>query len=173
MLTICGTFDLLFFFFFLGQLCLLLRISYKKRTASSYVIQFIMLPCIECSQSFKTLRELRRHERCHLRKLHCGECDCYFTSKEKEATHIATVHRRSIATQTEWPSSHRSDDRRQVRLPKRAHYPRPRWQPVKSSRVEATPRREVASVIINPKDPLGLEEDDDLDLSEPVDIQIG
>ena len=132
-----------------------------------------MLPCIECSQSFKTLRELRRHERCHLRKLHCGECDCYFTSKEKEATHIATVHRRSIATQTEWPSSHRSDDRRQVRLPKRAHYPRPRWQPVKSSRVEATPRREVASVIINPKDPLGLEEDDDLDLSEPVDIQIG
>ena len=75
MLTICGIFDLLFFFFFLGQLCLLLRISYKKRTASSYVIQFIMLPCIECSQSFKTLRELRRHERCHLRKLHCGECD--------------------------------------------------------------------------------------------------
>ena len=96
-----------------------------------------------------------------------------FTSKEKEATHIATVHRRSIATQTEWPSSHRSDDRRQVRLPKRAHYPRPRWQPVKSSRVEATPRREIASVIIDPKDPLGLEGDDDLDLSEPVDIQIG
>ena len=40
-------------------------------------------------------------------------------------------------------------------------------------RVEATPRREVASVVVNPKDPLGLEGNDDLDLLEPVDIQIG
>ena len=46
-------------------------------------------------------------------------------------------------------------------------------QPLKSLQVDATPRREVASVVVNPKDPLGLEGDDDLDLLKPVDIQMG
>ena len=60
-----------------------------------------------------------------------------------------------------------------IRLPKRTYYPRLRWQPLKSSRVEATHRREVSSVVVNPKDPLELEENDDLNLLEPMDIQIG
>ena len=60
-----------------------------------------------------------------------------------------------------------------IRLPKRTYYPRLRWQPLKSSRVETTPRHEVSSVVVNPKDSLGLEENDDHDLLDPVDIQIG
>ena len=55
----------------------------------------------------------------------------------------------------------------------RSYYHRLRWQPLKSSRVETTPRHEVSSVVVNPKDSLGLEENDDHDLLDPVDIQIG
>ena len=129
----------------------------------------IMLSCIECPATFKTLRELRRHERCHVRKLYCTECDCYFSTRSKKTEHIASVHRRTIGTQTE---SHRQH--RRPREPSlRRYQKRRRWQPDRHPRRKPTPQPEVELVIVpkNPTDPLRLE--DELDLMESVDIRIG
>ena len=126
------------------------------------LIDIIMLNCIDCGRSFKTLRELRRHERCHVKKLYCVSCDCYFTTRALEKEHIDTVHRRSVGTQTE-PQEQRPRPRHH-----RDHVAasRPRWRPAARQDTVPTPRPVVDSVVVNPRDPLNLM----VDLEDHIDL---
>ena len=47
-----------------------------------------MLFCFDSQQPLTCLRDLRKHERVHIRMKHCGSCNVWFTTAETEKARI-------------------------------------------------------------------------------------